>query len=73
MWRPEFEFVSTKPAALKGYHRRLSVLSHHYRGTPEKPGLVLGLDLGGTCVGLVYQIAEEAWENVIAQVRQREM
>ena len=73
MWRPDFEFVSARPAKLDGYHRRLSVLSHHYRGTPEKPGLVLGLDDGGTCLGLVYEIAEEAWENVITQVRQREM
>ncbi len=73
MWRPDFEFISARPAKLEGFHRRLSVLSHHYRGTPEKPGLVLGLDNGGTCLGLVYDIAEEAWPKVINQVREREM
>ena len=73
MWRPDFEFLSAKPAKLVGFHRRLSVLSHHYRGTPEKPGLVLGLDNGGTCLGLVYEISEQAWEDVIHQVRAREM
>jgi glutathione-specific gamma-glutamylcyclotransferase len=73
MWRPDFEFVSAKPAKLEGFHRRLSVISHHYRGTPEKPGLVLGLDHGGSCSGLVYRIADEAWEEVSTKVRAREM
>ncbi len=73
MWRPDFEFVSAKPARLYGYHRRLSVLSHHYRGTPEKPGLVLGLDRGGSCLGLVYQIAEGSWAETSKKVRAREM
>ena len=73
MWRPDFEFISARPAKLEGFHRRLSVLSHHYRGTPEKPGLVLGLDIGGTCLGLVYEIAEHSWARTIDQVRAREM
>jgi len=73
MWRPEFEFVSAKPALLEGYHRRLSVLSHHYRGTPENPGLVLGLDEGGSCLGLVYEIADHAWVKTSDKVRAREM
>ena len=73
MWRPDFEFVQARPARLIGFHRRLSVFSHHYRGTPEKPGLVLGLDRGGSCVGLVYDVMEADWEQVIAKVRAREM
>ena len=54
MWRPDFEFEKSSPATITGYHRRLSIVSNHYRGTFEKPGLVLGLDSGGTCKGLVY-------------------
>ena len=73
MWRPDFEFVSARPAKLQGFHRRLCVISHHYRGTPEKPGLVLGLDHGGSCSGLVYEIAHDAWDEVSAKVRAREM
>ena len=73
MWRPDFTFVQARPARLTGYHRRLSVFSHHYRGTVEKPGLVLGLDRGGSCVGIVYDIAVAEWDKVSLQVREREM
>jgi len=73
MWRPEFEFVSARSARLQGYHRRLAVFSHHYRGTPECPGLVLGLDKGGLCEGLLYEIAPEQWPKVYEQVHKREM
>lgn len=73
MWRPDFAVTAARPARLDGYHRRLSVFSHHYRGTPECPGLVLGLDEGGFCEGLLYDVAEENWPDVIAKVRQREM
>ena len=73
MWRPDFEFVAVRPARLEGYHRRLSVFSHHYRGTQECPGLVLGLDKGGYCEGLLYDIVEGEWPAVIDYVRKREM
>jgi cation transport protein ChaC len=73
MWRPDFEFAQVRPARLIGYHRRLCVFSHHYRGTREKPGLVLGLDRGGSCVGLVYDVDKTNWESVIAKVRSREL
>lgn len=73
MWRPDFEFTACRPARLFGYHRRLCVISHHYRGTPEIPGLVLGLDRGGSCIGLLYEIAAGQWPETIAKVRKREM
>jgi glutathione-specific gamma-glutamylcyclotransferase len=73
MWRPGFAFKQAVPARLSGYHRRLSVYSYHYRGTPEKPGLVLGLDRGGSCAGMVYEVAAENWKTTLAYVREREM
>ena len=73
MWRPGFEFVSARLAKLEGYHRRLAVFSNHYRGTDEKPGLVVGLDVGGECFGLIYEILAPQWESVIDYVRKREL
>ena len=43
-----------------------------HRGTREKPGLVLGLDRGGTCLGVAFRVAAEEWEGVLAYLRERE-
>lgn len=59
MWNPGFLYDDLKPARLYGYHRKLCIYSHHYRGTPENPGLVLGLDRGGCCDGLAFHVAEK--------------
>jgi glutathione-specific gamma-glutamylcyclotransferase len=73
MWNPGFTFQHVQQARLTGFHRRLSVYSNHYRGTVQRPGLVLGLDHGGHCDGLLYQIADEHWHDTITYVRQREL
>src|SRR3978361_1416381 len=57
MWKPGFEFVEQAPARLIGEHRALCVYSFDHRGTPEKPGLVLGLDRGGACRGVAFRVA----------------
>jgi glutathione-specific gamma-glutamylcyclotransferase len=73
IWNPGFEFEHSARARLAGFHRRLSVFSNHYRGTNDKPGLVLGLDRGGSCAGLAYCVAEQKWGTVLDYVRSREM
>lgn len=56
MWDPGFAFVEAQPALLRGYHRSFCVYSQRHRGTPERPGLVLGLDRGGACKGVAYRV-----------------
>ena len=56
MWRPGFAYVDRRLALLRGWRRRLCVYSHVYRGTAERPGLVLGLDQGGACHGVAFRV-----------------
>jgi cation transport protein ChaC len=72
MWRPGFPFAERAPARLIGLHRALCVYSFVHRGTPEKPGLVLGLDRGGACRGIAYRIERIAWTETLAYLRARE-
>ncbi len=73
MWRPGFAALERRPALLHGHRRRLCILSEHYRGTKERPGLVLGLDAGGACRGVAYRVARDLKEATLAAVRAREM
>jgi cation transport protein ChaC len=73
MWEPNFPFVEQRRTILHGYHRALCVYSWVYRGTEETPGLVFGLEEGGTVEGIAFHIASEQSANVFAQVYEREM
>ena len=72
MWRPGFAFLEQVPARLIGEHRALCVYSFVHRGTPEKPGLVLGLDRGGACRGIAFRVAADQRDETIAYLRARE-
>ncbi|SED10181.1 cation transport protein ChaC [Rhizobiales bacterium GAS188] len=72
MWRPGFPHVERHAARLNGYHRSLCLYSHGYRGTPERPGLVLGLDHGGSCVGVGFRVDAADREATRAYLTWRE-
>jgi glutathione-specific gamma-glutamylcyclotransferase len=72
MWRPGFAFIEQFPARLIGEHRALCVYSFVHRGTPEKPGLVLGLDRGGACRGIAFRVAEKHRAATVDYLRSRE-
>jgi glutathione-specific gamma-glutamylcyclotransferase len=72
MWRPGFTFIEQVPARLIGEHRALCVYSFVHRGTPEKPGLVLGLDRGGACRGIAFRVAEKHRADTVGYLRERE-
>ena len=73
MWDANFAYIAAKPARLMGWQREMSVWTALARGTPERPGLSLGLMPGGVCDGVAYQIAEHHREQVLAIVWEREM
>jgi len=73
MWNPGFPIVSRSRARLSGYRRALCIHSTHYRGTLQRPGLVFGLDRGGVCDGVAFEIAAENKADVLAGLRKREL
>jgi cation transport protein ChaC len=72
MWRPGFAFAERHGAIVRGYHRSLCIYSHVHRGTRERPGLVLGLDRGGSCKGVAFRVEAECAEATLAYLRARE-
>ena len=72
MWRPGFAFVERKPAVIHGRRRAFCIYSVHHRGTPARPGLVLGLAPGGSARGAAYRVAEADWAETYAYLRERE-
>jgi glutathione-specific gamma-glutamylcyclotransferase len=73
IWRPGFTYLQKEKAIVQGYHRSLCIYSHVHRGTPERPGLVMGLDVGGECEGVVYYVAQEDFAATHAYLQAREM
>ena len=73
MWDPGFPHVETAPALLRGYHRALCMYSRFHRGTLYRPGLVLGLDRGGSCRGMAFRVAGEASRPVLGYLDEREL
>ena len=72
MWRPGFDFLERRSARLVGAHRALCVYSFVHRGTPQRPGLVFGLDRGGNCRGIAYRVTPARRSKTIEYLRARE-
>lgn len=73
MWAPGFSHTRSAMGRAHGYHRALCILSNRYRGTPECPGLVVGLCRGGSCWGMAFRIPAARVRRTLAALWRREM
>ena len=73
MWNPEFAWDARHVATIRGYHRSFGIWSRINRGTPENPGLVLTLECGGSCRGLIYRIQPDRVQEEMQRIWKREM
>ena len=73
MWNPGFAFTEKMTAHVFGYRRSLCVRSWVHRGTQARPGLVLGLDRGGSCRGMAFKVASQDRAEVLGYLREREL
>jgi cation transport protein ChaC len=73
IWNPEFEPLEAELARLHGWHRAFCIRSVRYRGDPEQPGVVLGLERGGSCVGVAMRLARASRRRTIERLYAREM
>lgn len=73
IWNPVLEFDERVVATAHGWHRSFCLWSRVNRGTPDRPGLVLGLDRGGRCTGVTYRIPARVAEQELRLLWRREM
>ena len=73
IWNPEIDFDRSEIARAHGYHRAFCISSTRYRGTRAAPGVVLGLDRGGSCVGVAMHLHHPRRRDSIARLYEREM
>lgn len=73
MWNPGFPYEEAHRAVLTGYHRALCIYSTEYRGTPERPGLVFGLDQGGACQGVAFLVPAPSRAMTLHYLAEREL
>jgi len=73
IWNPALHFDTRRLARIHGWHRSFCLLTRAGRGTPDNPGLVLGLDRGGACTGAAFRVPEALIEEELALLWRREM
>lgn len=73
IWNPMVVHTDRRVATVHGYHRGFYLYSRINRGTWDNPGLVLGLDRGGCCTGMVFRIPKHVIEQEFRVLWRREM
>ncbi len=73
IWKPEVEHVEVRQGTARGWHRSFCFRIERFRGTKEQPGLMMSLDRGGQCQGVLFRLSPENLEAQLGKLVRREM
>jgi cation transport protein ChaC len=73
LWRPAFDVAATRLAQARGWRRDFCMEIRRWRGSPEQPGLMMGLREGGGCAGVVMQLAHNDRQAQLVRLLKREV
>lgn len=73
IWNPAFRFVERRTARIHGFHRQFCLWARAGRGSPERPGLMLSLEPGGSCTGVAYRLSPRSAPTELDVIWRREM
>jgi len=73
IWNPGFTVGGVRKATAPGWHRSFCIDLNHWRGSPDCPGLMLALETGGNCTGLVMEIAPGTERESLRAILRREL
>lgn len=73
MWNPDIPFAARRTARLRGWHRSFCLWQWRFRGSRARPGLMMALDQGGSCIGAAFRIAAPGAAETLARTWRREM
>ena len=73
IWNPELDHEESRRALARGWHRSFCLKLTRWRGTREVPALMLALDRGGSCAGMVYRLSETDTVGQVAKLLEREL
>ena len=73
IWKPEFPTEESLVGVAEGWHRSFCLHLERWRGSPEQPGLMMALDRGGRCEGVLLRMSEQDLASQLDLLLQREV
>lgn len=73
IWKPEIDYVEDRVALARGWHRSFCMNMTRWRGTKERPGLMMALDSGGQCKGVAFRLADNDRREQLGRLFRREV
>ena len=73
IWKPEIEHVESRRGTARGWHRAFCFRVTRFRGTKDQPGLMMSLDRGGQCQGVLFRLRPENLEGQLQKLVRREI